>query len=305
VAQIENRPSYHGTGYLKKDKSGPRIYIGLSRPFKSGQKRCDLQRAEKQKTQMHNAGGVAQFFHEAPRCALWPVLVDVRFKKELRPPKVYFNHSFTKVSPSKMLEMKSEPIKLPAGETQLIQITDAALADTARRSGNWLVCKPGCTPCCIGVFAIDQLDAARLEHGLRELTISDPERAEAVMERARQSVKRLSEGFPGDSQTGLLDPAQEELFAGFANDEPCAALDPATGLCDLYQSRPMTCRVFGPPVRSEQGLGVCELCYHGATEEQIAACEMPVSPLAEQLLEEFEQSSGRHGRTLVAFALGS
>jgi hypothetical protein len=53
------------------------------------------------------------------------------------------------------------------------------------------------------------------------------------------------------------------------------------------------------------GLGVCELCYHGATEEQIAACEMPVDPegLEAELLQEFEQSSGRHGRTLVAFAL--
>src|ERR1700761_8131656 len=116
-----------------------------------------------------------------------------------------------------MVEMKSEPIKLPAGDTQLIQITNLALADTARRSGDWLVCRPGCTPCCIGVFAIDQLDAARLEQGLRDLTISDPERADAVMVRARQSVKRLTEGFPGDPQTGLLDPSQEERFAGFAN----------------------------------------------------------------------------------------
>ena len=31
---------------------------------------------------------------------------------------------------------------------------------------------------------------------------------------------------------------------------------------------------FGPPVRSEGGLGVCELCYHGASDQQIAACEM-------------------------------
>jgi Fe-S-cluster containining protein len=199
--------------------------------------------------------------------------------------------------------MKSEIIKLPAGDTQLIQIVDAALADSARRSGDWLVCRPGCTQCCIGVFAIDQLDAARLEQGLRELMISDPERAHAVIERARESVKRLSQDFPGDPATGLLDPAQEPRFEDFANDEPCAALDPATGLCDLYRSRPMTCRVFGPPVRSEEGLGVCELCYHGATEEQIAACEMPVSGLEEELLQEFEQASGRRGHTLVAFAL--
>jgi Fe-S-cluster containining protein len=206
--------------------------------------------------------------------------------------------------------MQSVRNKLPSGDTQLpfrdaqlIQILDAALADTARRSGDWLVCRPGCTQCCIGVFAIDQLDAARLEQGLHELLINDPQRAHAVVERARSSVKRLSQEFPGDPATGLLDPAQEARFEEFANDEPCAALDPATGHCDLYRARPMTCRVFGPPVRSEEGLGVCELCYHGATEEQIAACEMPVPDLGEELLEEFEQSSGRRGRTLVAFAL--
>jgi Fe-S-cluster containining protein len=196
---------------------------------------------------------------------------------------------------------------LPRGDTQLIQILDAALADTARRSGDFLVCKPGCTPCCVGVFAIHQLDAARLQQGLEELAGSDPERAKAIRERARTSVDRLSQDFPGDPATGLLDSSEdaEARFEDFANDEPCAALDPLTGMCDLYQARPMTCRVFGPPVRSEQGLGVCELCYHGATEEQIAACEMDVDPdgLEATLVEEFEQSSGRQGRTLVAFAL--
>jgi Fe-S-cluster containining protein len=196
---------------------------------------------------------------------------------------------------------------LPAGDAQLVQILDAALADTARRSGDWLVCKPGCTQCCVGVFAIHQLDVARLQRGLEELSRSEPDRAQSIRERARRSVERLSSGFPGDPVTGLLDSSEEAeaCFEDFANDEPCAALDPATGLCDLYLSRPMTCRVFGPPVRSEQGLGVCELCYHGATEEQIAACEMPVDPEGREagLLQEFEQSSGRYGRTLVAFAL--
>jgi Fe-S-cluster containining protein len=196
---------------------------------------------------------------------------------------------------------------LPAGDSQLVQILDAALADTARRSGDWLVCKPGCTQCCVGVFAIHQLDAARLQQGLEVLNGSEPERVQSIRERARKSVQRLTQGFPGDPITGLLDPSEEAeaLFEDFANDEPCAALDPATGLCDLYLYRPVTCRVFGPPVRSEQGLGVCELCYHGATEEEIAACEMAVDPEGREaeLVQEFEQSSGKHGRTLVAFAL--
>jgi Fe-S-cluster containining protein len=196
---------------------------------------------------------------------------------------------------------------LPTGDHKLVQILDAALADTARRSGDWLVCKPGCTQCCVGVFAIDQLDAERLQQGLEELARTEPERAQSIRERAQRSVERLTPGFPGDPIMGLLDPSEEAeaRFEDFANDEPCAALDPATGLCDLYLHRPVTCRVFGPPVRSQEGLAVCELCYHGATEEQIAACEMPVDPegLAAKLLQEFEQSSGKHGRTLVAFAL--
>ncbi len=96
----------------------------------------------------------------------------------------------------------------------------------------------------------------------------------------------------------------DERFADFANDEVCPVLDPETGLCELYDARPMTCRTFGPPVRSEGGLGVCELCFHGATDEQIAACEMVADPddLESKLVEKVEKTHGPRGRTIVAFA---
>ncbi len=200
------------------------------------------------------------------------------------------------------------PARLPPGDQQLVQIIDSALADTARRSGASLVCKLGCTQCCIGPFAINQLDVLRLQEGLAELEATDPNRAAQVRERARASVASLAADFPGNPATGILDEgdAAEARFETFANDEPCPVLDPQTGACDLYSSRPMTCRVFGPPVRSDNGLGVCELCYHGASDEQIAACEMEVDPdgVEQVLLEDLERTSGRRGRTIVAFALG-
>ena len=59
---------------------------------------------------------------------------------------------------------------------------------------------------------------------------------------------------------------------GGAEEEPCPVLDPETGACDLYDARPLTCRVFGPAVRSEGGVGACELCYVGAGDEEIAGC---------------------------------
>ena len=195
---------------------------------------------------------------------------------------------------------------LPCGDQQLVQIVDAALADAARRSGSWLVCHPGCTQCCVGAFAISQLDVERLRSGFQTLEQSDPERAARVLERVQLSIARIAADFPGDTQTGILDdsPEAEERFAEFANDEPCPVLDPETGMCDLYAARPMTCRVFGPPVRSEEGLGVCELCYHGASEEEIAACEMYLGTegLEEELTSQVETASQRHGSTIVAFA---
>jgi len=197
--------------------------------------------------------------------------------------------------------------RLPRADGALIQIVDAALADAARRSGEWLVCRPGCTQCCVGVFAINQLDAVRLRQGLAELEQTDAARARRIRARARDSIQRLSAEFPGNAKTGLLDegPEAEERFAEFANDEVCPVLNPETGLCDLYDARPMTCRTFGPPVRTDGGLGVCELCFHGASDEQIAACEMVVDSedVESRLLGQLEKAKGARGRTIVAFCV--
>jgi len=196
-----------------------------------------------------------------------------------------------------------------SGDRKLIQIVDAALDDIARRSGKWLVCGPGCTQCCIGAFPINQLAASRLRRGLADLKIKSPERAARIRQRSREAVARLASDFPGDPETGILDEGNEaaQRFSDFANDEPCPVLDPVTGMCELYESRPMTCRVFGPPVSSEDGLGVCELCFKSATDEEIAACEMKPDPddLESALLQEVEKNTGVRGNTIIAFCLSS
>jgi len=190
----------------------------------------------------------------------------------------------------------------------LIQIIDAAHAEAARKSGAWLVCRPGCSQCCIGVFAISRLDVLRLQDGLNELRRLDPARAASVVARARESVARLRSEFPGDVETGLLhenDEAQAR-FEDFANDEPCPALDPDTQTCDLYASRPMTCRVFGPAVSGADGtVGACELCYDGASDEEIAGCAVEMDPddTESRLVETLEAATGVRGATIVAWCL--
>lgn len=201
-------------------------------------------------------------------------------------------------------------MSLPARDSALVQIVDASLADATRRAGEWLVCRPGCTQCCYGAFAINQLDVHRLRAGMNLLRAADSKRAAQVERRARQWIAEFGGDFPGDRTTGRLGEtdAEQERFEEFANDAPCPALDPATGLCDVYEWRPMTCRVFGPPVQTGTGdgvraLGHCELCFIGASAEQVAGCEMPVpNELEESLVEELERE-GMRGETVVAFAL--
>jgi Fe-S-cluster containining protein len=91
---------------------------------------------------------------------------------------------------------------------------------------------------------------------------------------------------------------------GAVEDELCPALDPESGACDLYASRPILCRTFGAAVSlGAEPVGVCELCYQGATDEQIAGCRVEVDlHLESELLGEMERS-GTGGETLVAFAL--
>jgi len=201
-------------------------------------------------------------------------------------------------------------VSLPARDAQLVQIMDASLADATRRAGHWLACRLGCTQCCHGVFAIDALDAERLRTGMQVLRVTDPALAAELTRRARLWLAEHGPAFPGDLRTGILgaSAAEEAQFEGFANEAACPALDPATGRCDVYAWRPMTCRVFGPPVRMGDGdaLGCCELCFVGASEDQIAACEMPIPhDLEAEIVHQLEERGEAlpQAQTVVAFAL--
>jgi Fe-S-cluster containining protein len=188
-------------------------------------------------------------------------------------------------------------------DRRLLQVVDSGMAEAARRAGSWLACRPGCAGCCHGPFPINRLDERRLREGMAALSAADPERARAVAERARRQLPVLREDFPGDPETGALADGDEEADLYFARHGalPCPALDPATGRCDLYAWRPLTCRTFGPPVRiGDADLPPCDLCFQGAPAEAVEACRVEPDPhgLEDRLLAPLGEEE-----TLVAFAL--
>ncbi len=123
--------------------------------------------------------------------------------------------------------------------------------------------------------------------------------------RVHAALERLSNTFPGNVTTGLLyeDAEAAEVFESFADEEVCPVLDPVSGTCTLYAYRPVTCRTFGPPLETEDGsLGVCELCFVGASPEQVKEAQLHLpSP---EMEDELANSHGPAGSTIVAFAFG-
>ncbi len=192
--------------------------------------------------------------------------------------------------------------KPPAGDRRLLQILDDTWAEAARRAGDRLVCKPGCTACCHGPFPINGLDAERLRRGLAELQGRDPREAEAVRARAKAQIPTLTPGFPGDAAAGAL--ADDEADAWFSRhaDLACPALDPQSGHCALYTHRPLSCRTFGPPVRiGGTDLPPCDLCFQGAPPEEVEACRVEPDPegLEDRLVRRLQAA----GETLIAWVL--
>jgi Fe-S-cluster containining protein len=189
-------------------------------------------------------------------------------------------------------------VQIESADRQLLAGIAASMDDAARRSGDWIACRIGCTQCCVGPFAISQLDALRLRQGMAALEAADPERAAAVRERATGYIREIAPVYPGEFfDDDNLPPSMDELV--------CPALDPLTGACDVYAARPITCRSFGPATRiGENRLAACELCYDSATDEEMEACAVEVDPEGVELkLVEALEAAGLKGTTIVAYAL--
>ena len=198
--------------------------------------------------------------------------------------------------------------RVARADGELLRVLDADFARAAALAGAWLVCAPGCTDCCIGPFPITRLDVLRLRQGLAELERSEAARAAAVRARARAAVALLRQEFAGEAATGRLadEPERLDPFLDRHRDLACPALDPASGLCELYDHRPVSCRTYGPPVRfGSHAAPPCALCFRGAGPEEVERCriEPDRAGLEEALLARIGASAGEDWETLVAFAL--
>ena len=197
---------------------------------------------------------------------------------------------------------------LDRADAELLQDLDRGFDEASRRAGTWVACGPGCSECCVGPFPITRLDARRLRRGLSDLSRDDPERARRILDRALRAARALVDGYPGDAVRGGLSGDVDTLDRFFERHGslPCPVLDPASGRCELYAARPVSCRTYGPPLSFlGESASPCPLCFKEAPTTIVERCrfEPDLRGLEDSILWKMGVSPGDEWETLIPFAL--
>jgi len=127
-------------------------------------------------------------------------------------------------------------------------------------------CEIHCSDCCHAVFDLTLIEAVYMSEQFRKSfgeTEREPilTRAETVDRKYYQIKKKLQKMHidQGKSPDEVLHALSQERV-------PCPLLNPE-GLCDLYDSRPITCRVYGIPTAIS---GKPHICEHANFQEGVA-----------------------------------
>lgn len=106
-------------------------------------------------------------------------------------------------------------------------------------------CKPGCSDCCNALFDLSLVEAMYINESFRKKFDYGPERS-AILERASaidRQLARLKRGFFQKEKAGQ---APGEILASASGARvPCPLLE--NNACLMYESRPITCRLYGIP----------------------------------------------------------
>lgn len=127
----------------------------------------------------------------------------------------------------------------------LLGEVDAWFDACLQAGGSHLACRGGCSACCRALFDITLLDAFLLKEAFARLPQATRRR---VLGRCRPRLAELQKRWPDLRPPFLLNslPAEEWQAMPEGDLTPCPLLDEA-GLCLVYESRPLVCRLHGLP----------------------------------------------------------
>jgi len=128
---------------------------------------------------------------------------------------------------------------------QIVRQADRAFSEVQSQYGDEVKCAIKCADCCHALFDLSLIEAMYLKYRL-DNNIDPEKRAEIVKKsnRADREIYRIKRSASKELAEGkaeaeiMIRMAVEKVRCPLLNDENC---------CDLYEYRPITCRLYGIP----------------------------------------------------------
>ncbi|MFO7931695.1 MAG: YkgJ family cysteine cluster protein [Thermodesulfobacteriota bacterium] len=142
-----------------------------------------------------------------------------------------------------------------------------------------VACEPKCTDCCYALFDLTLIEALYLNYQFNRLFSGSAreemlEKANAVDRKIyklkRDAYKRSSEGVNEDQIVQEM--AKERIRCPLLND---------SDLCDLYEFRPIACRIYGAPLAIG---GSARTCGRSGFQQGLQYSVINMDAIHEQLL---------------------
>ena len=127
----------------------------------------------------------------------------------------------------------------------LVEQVDAAFAKIQTAFDDCVTCNVGCSDCCYALFDLSLVEALFIKKEF-EANLSADTRAK-IIERANDAdrkIYRLKRQAHKDQQAGK---PEKEIFDWMSAQRVRCPLLSEKDQCELYESRPITCRLYGVP----------------------------------------------------------
>jgi Fe-S-cluster containining protein len=127
----------------------------------------------------------------------------------------------------------------------LVAKADEAFERVRQAYAECVKCEEKCADCCYALFDLTLIEALYINYKFNE-KVKGPEKAE-LLEKANladRRVHQLKRKAQKDLQAGKT---EEEILAALALERVRCPLLNQEELCDLYDNRPVTCRLYGIP----------------------------------------------------------
>jgi Fe-S-cluster containining protein len=128
---------------------------------------------------------------------------------------------------------------------ELVAAADKAFERVSNAFEECVKCKPSCSDCCFALFDLTLIEALYINHKFNRL-VKGSERAELFEKanRADRRIHRLKRRAFKSLQEGK---DEAEVLAELSLDRVRCPLLNEKDLCEMYDFRPITCRVYGIP----------------------------------------------------------